>query len=201
MAATFFVHIVGDSETNLWGMSGRVRLERMLSAIKTVTVAKDISQLTSANSVLLLRADYLFDIRVINTLLIMNEHMVLVTSPDEIPVAILTNGKDAAAIGKALQGNQHIPSHFPRCTLKDLPIQVQQNLKKKDPPYVLPILHSNQIELESELFAASYKGVTDLVTKWLWPWPALMVTRLCVQLGLKPNHVPCSAWFWLYWLV
>jgi phosphatidylglycerophosphate synthase len=43
--------------------------------------------------------------------------------------------------------------------------------------------------LESELFTRSYKGVTDLVTKWLWPVPAFWTVRFCVRFGIRPNHV------------
>jgi len=35
----------------------------------------------------------------------------------------------------------------------------------------------------------SYKGVTDLVTKYLWPVPAFFVTKLCAKLKLTPNQV------------
>ncbi len=183
------VHIVGNSKVDLWGMSGRSRLERMLSTIKAVTVIENLSQLDEMDAVLLLRADYLFDIRIINALIALEKRMVLVTPISEIPVAIRTNGKDANMMCEVLSEELTVPDDLPSYAVKDLPIQVQQNLKKKDPPYVLPILHCNRAELESELFAASYKGVTDLVTKWLWPWPAFMATRLCVRLGLKPNHV------------
>lgn len=189
MSATYVTYIVGDSETKLWGMSGRSRLERMLSATKQVTLAEESSQLATANAVLLLRADYLFDARVLHALLTINQQMLLVTSLDKVPVAILTDGNRAAAMCEVLNGNQQIPDNLLQRTLEDLPIAVQQNLKKKDPPYVLPILHTNQAELEAELFAASYKGVTDLVTKWVWPQPALLATRQCVRFGLLPNHV------------
>lgn len=189
MTTAFFIHIIGNSKTSLWGMDGRTRLERMLGTIKTVAVVKEVSQLTETDPVLLLRADYLFDSRVISALMALHEPAVFVAPLDETPVAILIDGKNAAAMCEVLNEKRLAPDDLPVRTLKDLPIQVQQNLKKKDPPYVLPIRRCNQAELESELFAASYKGVTDLVTKWLWPWPAFMVTRLCVRLGLKPNHV------------
>lgn len=189
MTTACYVHIVGNSKVDLWGMSGRSRLERMLSTIKAVTVIENLSQLDEMDAVLLLRADYLFDIRIINALIALEKRMVLVTPISEIPVAIRTNGKDANMMCEVLSEELTVPDDLPSYAVKDLPIQVQQNLKKKDPPYVLPILHCNRAELESELFAASYKGVTDLVTKWLWPWPAFMATRLCVRLGLKPNHV------------
>lgn len=189
MTTTFYVHIVGNSKVNLWGMSGRTRLERMLRAIKTVTIVENLSQLAETDSVLLLRADYLFDARVIEALIALDKQMVLVTSAGEVPVAIRTSGKVAGTMREVLGEKQAVPDDLPLYVLKDLSIRVQQNLKKKDPPYVLPVLRCNQTALETELFAASYKGVTDLVTKWLWPWPAFLATRLCVQLGFKPNHV------------
>ena len=78
--------------------------------------------------------------------------------------------------------------------------------QEKGPPYVLPIRTDTRQTLESELFTRSYKGVTDLVTKWLWPLPAFWAVRFCVRFGLRPNHVTvaescvCGRWpgvaFW-----
>ena len=61
--------------------------------------------------------------------------------------------------------------------------------QEKGPAYVLPISEENRRTLESELFTRSYKGVTDLVTKWLWPVPAFWTVRFCVRFGIRPNHV------------
>jgi hypothetical protein len=62
-------------------------------------------------------------------------------------------------------------------------------LRKIDPPYLLPITEENKEKLEKRLFSGSYKGVTDLVTKWIWPWPARWATRFCVRNGITPNQV------------
>ena len=43
--------------------------------------------------------------------------------------------------------------------------------------------------IEARLFANVYNGVTDLVTKLVWPWPAFHVTRGASRLGLTPNMV------------
>ncbi|MGB4598393.1 MAG: CDP-alcohol phosphatidyltransferase family protein [Trichlorobacter sp.] len=64
-----------------------------------------------------------------------------------------------------------------------------KELRKIDPPYLLPITQENKLRLEQRLFAGSYKGVTDLVTKWLWPRPAQVVTRFCALNGISPNQV------------
>jgi phosphatidylglycerophosphate synthase len=44
-------------------------------------------------------------------------------------------------------------------------------------------------DLEERLFAWSYKGVTDLITKWAWPTPAKWCTRWCARFRIKPNQV------------
>lgn len=188
MSTTLFVSIVGDSEVKLWGISGRARLQRMLQTIKTVSIIDDLSGLTDTDRILLIRADYLFDARVIEALAALHEEMVLIV-PDDISVAVLTTGQHVEIMRTVLGQTLPLPIDFRRYTLEDLQIGVQQNLKKKDSPYILPISNSNRQALESELFAGSYKGVTDLVTKWLWPLPAFLATHLCVRLGFKPNHV------------
>ncbi len=47
--------------------------------------------------------------------------------------------------------------------------------------------------LERLTFSGAYKGVTDLVTKWLWPVPAQWVTRGCVRIGMTPNQVTAAS--------
>jgi phosphatidylglycerophosphate synthase len=70
-----------------------------------------------------------------------------------------------------------------------LSISFQERLRKFEPPFVLPITPRDQGILERRLFDWSYKGVTDLVTKWAWPHPARWVVGWCVRFGLRPNHV------------
>ncbi|MDF0678128.1 MAG: hypothetical protein P0107_03380 [Nitrosomonas sp.] len=167
MTTAFFVHIIGNSKTSLWGMDGRTRLERMLGTIKTVTVVKEVSQLIETDPVLLLRADYLFDSRVISALMALREPAVLVAPLDETPVAILTDGKHAAMMCEVLNEKRLAPDDLPVRTLKDLPIQVQQNLKKKDPPMYCRSGVVTRPSLNQSCLPHPTKGVTDLVTKWL----------------------------------
>jgi phosphatidylglycerophosphate synthase len=39
------------------------------------------------------------------------------------------------------------------------------------------------------LYGNSYKGITDLVTKWLWPLPARLLVMFCAKSGVSPNMV------------
>ena len=44
-------------------------------------------------------------------------------------------------------------------------------------------------EAEKLLFANVYKGVTDIVTKYAWPAPALSATRLAARFHIAPNAI------------
>lgn len=62
-------------------------------------------------------------------------------------------------------------------------------LKKRITAYILPITAGSRDQIERRLFAAVYKGVTDIVTKYVWPWPAYHVSRACAATGVTPNMV------------
>jgi len=189
MTETVFIHPVGDSATKLWGLGGRQRLQRMLAETRSAfEMVENVSDLPEAASVLLIRGDYLYDGRVLQSLLSFDP-LTMLTTDDDQPVAILSPASDAGMMRAVLQGEISVPATLFQKKLADIQIGMQQNLKKKDSPYIRPISEVNRAALEQELFSASYKGVTDLVTKWAWPLPAFWVTHLCVRLGIKPNHV------------
>ena len=189
---TTFVYIIGDSEINVWGLSGRERLLRMLKTHhEKITLVDDPGSIPDGEPVLFLCADHLFDARVLSALVHAQLNLVLDSNNEQI-VAIHISDGNASSVLEDFLGKEsgNTISMFPHYSLDDLNLEFQQkNLKKKDAPYVLFINRFNYKILESELFSGSYKGVTDLVTKWVWPAPAAWVTHLCVRIGLSPNHV------------
>lgn len=190
MSTTTYIYIIGDSETDLWGLSGRERLQRMINISRHATVIDDLEKIPAKAPTILLYANHLFDARVLTALINMQKNMVLYDN-DDVPAAIRTDGYEAPRLLRDIlnKNSGNAASDLPRYGVEDLNIDFQQSLKKKDPPYVLPISQANRKQLESELFAGSYKGVTDLVTKWLWPVPAFWATHFCVRHRLQPNHV------------
>ena len=90
--------------------------------------------------------------------------------------------------------DQELPVKLNIETPDTLVPQTHIRLKKAHAAFVLPINKDNSRPLEHHLFKTAYKGITDLVTKWVWPTPARWVTRLCVRLGLRPNHVTALSW-------
>lgn len=193
MSTSTHIYIFGESEITIWGLTGRERLQRMLQAHEHIKLNDDVEKIPASATALFLNSNFLFDARVLAALLGLDKKIALYND-EGCPAAIRTDGNQASQILRNLNNNKSQNYKFvlltiPRIGLQDLKIDFQQNLKKKDPPYILPVSEANRPLLEQELFSGSYKGVTDLVTKWLWPLPAFWVTHYCVRQGWQPNHV------------
>jgi len=185
------VYFFQESPVKLWGLTSRERLERVLAKHGVHDILSDPGQATTDN-VLLLRADYLYDDRVIQNLL-ESPGTILMASKEgqEIPVAALVKADLAPAA--CLYLNDGIENEalklLSRVTPQTLTPAYQRRLRKFDPPFVLPIKEQYRHRLEKHLFSWSYKGITDLVTKWCWPFPARLAVGVCVRRGWTPNQV------------
>lgn len=220
------VHLVGDCDQRLWGLTPRQRLARQLQALSAKAMASrgaastprlrparqvpdwpparlaaPAAALPAAGAVLLLRADYAYDERVLRGLL----------SATEVALQDPRDGTLVAARGDAgrWQGTPLLSGPAISSLKRALPAQVaeglQAKLRKFDQPWVAPVSAANRRDLEKALFSGAYKGVTDFITRAVWPLPAQWATQLCVRLGLSPNAVTAASyvfavlagwWFW-----
>ncbi len=185
------VCIFHESPVKLWGLTSRERLERVLAKAGIDNFISD-PESAATDNVLLLRADYLYDDRVIQSLLESPDTILLATRDGrEIPVAAMVDSAAVAPVYRYLDDGaapEAIKALRP-VTPRTLTSAYQQRLRKFDPPFVLPITEKYRHQLEKHLFSWSYKGITDLVTKWCWPYPARLAVGVCVRRGWKPNQV------------
>jgi phosphatidylglycerophosphate synthase len=190
-----FLRLIGGSPVRLWGLDSRQRLQRLLPDAKLVD---DSSTLPNSARVLLARADYLFDPRLI--LALSSAKPALLQLPPErgdLPVAALVPAPMAKAVIERIAtgtADARLPETLPRLTPDQICPPYQAQLLKSEPVFVLPLREENRRRLEELLFGAAYKGITDLVTKWVWPVPARWGVRACVRLGISPNQVTALSW-------
>jgi phosphatidylglycerophosphate synthase len=188
------VHAIIFAETpvQLWGLSSRQRLERILKKMNVDIWLDHPAAASAADSILLLRGDYLYDERLIENLTRKPGTVLqFAEKGGEKAVAAHVAAHDALPVRDFLDGKRgcgDLPS-LSFETPQTLVGTYQKKLRKFDPPFLLPITEENKRKLEQRLFSGSYKGVTDLVTKWLWPRPAQVVTRFCASKGITPNQV------------
>ena len=190
-----YVHLIAETNVALWGLTSRERLRRVLSRAGLSHFADDLEHVPADASVLLVRGDYLYDTRVLNGLAASRE-VILLGADGAVAVAAHVPASEATRIKACIEAGKSapIPSGLQTATPQAIGAGFETKLRKLGEAYVLPITAADQAALERRLFDGSYKGVTDLVTKWAWPIPARWATRLCVRLGILPNHVTAMSW-------
>lgn len=182
----------------LWGLTPAERLRRSLgrsgcSPIEVVTPAAS-PQLSPGRDVLVLRGDWIYDERLVEALADAPE-----TALEEAErgscVAAHVPAERAAETAAALRGEApEAPAGLRALRAGQLAPAYTTKLRKSEPPYLLHARRERLREIEAATFSASYKGATDLVTKWVWPVPARAVTRGLAAVGVRPNSVTLLSW-------
>src|SRR3546814_490763 len=62
-------------------------------------------------------------------------------------------------------------------------------LRKRERPFMDRLTPETVRTLERASYFGAYKGVTDILTKYLWPEWALVLTRWAARIGMTPNQV------------
>ena len=80
-----------------------------------------------------------------------------------------------------------------------------RKLRKRDRPFVMRLDPADPEPVERAAYDASYKGVTDILTLYLWRRPAFYLTRWAARAGMSPNLITaigtafCIAAFFLFY--
>lgn len=192
------VILVGESPVRLWSLTGRERLARQLRALGGVRLEADASRLPEQGRVILIRGDYVFEQRALKGLLGLDGLLI----HDNRPVAAHLDAALAEQGLRALESGRD--EGFPVFGVEALQA-FERDLRKSEPPLVAPVTEGNRLEIEDRLYGASYKGITDFVTKWWWPRPAKAGVRWCARTGVSPNMVTSTGFLlmlaasWLFY--
>ncbi|MBL8674145.1 MAG: CDP-alcohol phosphatidyltransferase family protein [Rhodospirillales bacterium] len=161
-----------------------------------------------------MRADHVFDDALMGPLAA-GRDLALVTDGRELPVAVVVDARHAPGAAALLAADGLDSRAAAELGLKvvrpaELAGAYRKNLRNVVPPYVLSTRDMPVAAIERHMFMASYKGLTDFVTKYLFPSPALVVVRWCAALGISPNAVTfisflcvvaATVLFWYGWFL
>ncbi len=184
-------------QPRVWGLTAVERLRRALarSGARPIEVldSQEPAPNTEGRRCVLARSDYLYDERLIQAL-VEAEPGVLLDPRSGEPVAALVGSTQLAdAVASLRQAEVSEPgprlSGMPSFVPSDLVPAYHPALRKLDPPLLCRLGGLPLREVEDRIFNASYKGLTDLVTKWVWPTPARIVTRWLANRNVRPNTV------------
>ena len=179
---------VGSSPARLFGMDVRTRACRL--ATNAAFDCADARQPERATLVASL--DYAWDPAWLKVMA--NRPSSVLTLNGEPVLAHVAPGQPAEL---TVEGLEPVPAETTEISYAEL--------RKRDRPFVLRIDPDNPVVVERAAYDAAYKGVTDLLTLYLWRRPAFHLTRWAAQAGMTPNMVTaigailCLLAFWLFW--
>jgi len=180
-----------DTDLRIWGMSPSQRSRKILQKYEQ----RD-------GHIVILRGDAVYDEAVLRDLC---QKDILLADAHGVPLAATVPADMAEAARFWLLGQGDAPHNVPLARPEECGDAYRDQLRKKEDPFALIVTADNIRAVEWRLYQGSYKGVTDIVTKYVWPVPAFHVTRLCAAARLSPNMVTTVgailmfAALWLFW--
>jgi phosphatidylglycerophosphate synthase len=192
----------GQPEFRVWGVTLTERLHRTLQAIGFSAERIGRGSLSEGRvqpSVrLIFRSDYVFDERLVRALAT-SEATALIAPDKKEVVAVHVATQRVAETLQLFSGERSLERAAQQAGVRLVGPSVlvpayTAALRKADPPYLFAVQPEKIEAIENYLFQASYKGITDLVTKWVWPLPARAVTRCLARAGIRPNVVTVVSW-------
>lgn len=186
----------------------------MFARVGVTDIRDADAALPEQGRILLVRADHVLDDGLARPLA-ERQDIALVAPISGLPVAVVVPAEKAVAartlLSSAASATEDIEALGLSVVRPDsLGVSYRKTLRNNVPPYVLSTRDMDVAAIERHMFMASYKGLTDIVTKYVWPAPALVATRWCAARGISPNTVTLASFlcvvaatllFWFGWFV
>jgi len=163
------IHIVGNFDEKIFGLTPAERLQRQAPSPGASIVA-DAAAILDEHAL-----QWLAD----------NPGKILATASGE-RLAVATNPAKIEQAAKVLQSDS---SDFSVVTSDAIGERFTRKLRRRSGVLAISARETSAKGAERLLFASVYKGITDLVTKWVWPVPAFHATKAAARVGLHPNHI------------
>ncbi len=182
--------LVGGTGPDLFGLTPADRLRRQFARQGIAACLDPDVAAEHQGSVVVVRADAVLDQPLIAVLL-GTPKLLLTDDLGNEPIAVHVQGRDVfAAADLLLSGAKSNPGlSFDARRPGELGVKFWKALRKRETPYAFAATPANAAAAEWRMFMGTYKGATDIVTKYLWPVPAFFVTRWLAKGGVTPNIV------------
>ncbi len=156
------LHLSNPNDTPIWGMSNEERVRRLA---RQETAKQPIAE----GMQLHVNLDYAFDPLLLRLAL-------------KMPGTAFVHGADPVL-------GQWADAPGATVDLATGPGFYNEQLRKKETPFAMRLTPDTRYRIERASYSGAYKGVTDLLTKYLWPELAFHLTRLAAALKMTPNMV------------
>ena len=175
------IESIGQNPTKLWGLTMQERTRRL-----GATLGLDGSDSSSA---ILVNAQYTADPAWVRHVV---AHPGYVLTVDGVPaLAHPRTREEAQSIRDAMSGAAGLADtdKLDIVRFEDGPTIENKQLRKRETPFLMKLEPASVRTIERASYFGAYKGVTDILTKYLWPEWALVLTRIAAKVGMTPNMV------------
>jgi phosphatidylglycerophosphate synthase len=125
----------------------------------------------------------------------------------ELAIAHCRSVEECREAAEAMASGNRLPttSRLVPVPHEEAEAHVNDELRKREQPFLLLLTPETVRAAERASYFGAYKGVTDILTKYLWPEWALVLTRIAARFGISPNMVTglaallCIAATLLFW--
>lgn len=152
----------GNAQAIVWGMTSAERVRRLIAQ---EAAKKPIAEGCSLH----VNLDYAFDPLLLRLAL-------------RMPATAFVHGADLVL-------GQWADTPSATVDLATGPSFYNEQLRKSETPFAMRLTPETRYRIERASYFGAYKGVTDLLTKYLWPELAFHLTRLAAALRMTPNMV------------
>jgi phosphatidylglycerophosphate synthase len=186
------IRVTGENRTRLWGLTAHERIARVADKAGLAMASE-----ADKGPLLLINSAYAFDPQWIGFMLARPETVLTVGG---IPAMAFT--ADAVMQRAMIKGE--VPA-LAMVRSEDHATFYNQALRKREKPFLERLTPAAVPGIERQSYYGAYKGVTDILTKYLWPEIALVLTRIAARIGISPNMVTtvgaalCVAATVLFW--
>ena len=194
--------LLGECGQKIWGRDAAVLLEQVLLRAglepfpsDEAPSSRDEEAFPRDGTIAIFRIDYFFDRSAVKLLLATPDSAIVEWQDSKLaqPVAVLCAVSEAdrwrALILGGACSKEDLPQGIALIDAANPPTVFEDQVRKRSHPLIRAINEATRDEIETRTFELAYKGVTDLVTKHVFPRPAFYATRFAARLGVKPNTV------------
>jgi len=195
---TVYAAVSEISSTRLWGLDSTHRLQRQLREISKASNGDlgdiqwldDIDEGTvpENSQILLINGNFLFENRTLSGVLACPGTVLLQADNKPAAAAFINSRHLPAVLAYFRQQSQQLPTDLRIIHPGDM-AAFDENLRKSTTPLLEYVCAQKKGELEDKLYGNAYRGITDLVTKFVWPRPAKRIVHVCANTGITPNMV------------